>query len=172
MERKAAAGSGRGRRHGPKRGSRGSPATRGAGDKDRAGGDGLRGPRRVARSSRPRPLLLELPPAESRVGEAQRSLLFPPAPPGGADSDSAGRGCSSAASGRGGRGGRGVCGARGLSAGGVCVVRSRVWGVCVRDGCGVCAMCQVCGVDPESTRCVGWMQCERGVCRVDAGRVR
>lgn len=136
----------------PRAGVSGSPATRGTGDKDRAGGDGLRGPRRVARSSRPRPLLLELPPAESRVGEAQRSLLFPPAPPGGADWDSAGRGCGSAASGR---GGRGVCGARGLSAG--CVRgESRVWDVCVRcmwglrDVPGVwcgSGVYEVCGVD-------------------------
>lgn len=100
----------------PEAGVLGSPVTRGAGDRDRAGGAGLRGPCRVARSSRPRPLLAAgAPPAESRVGEAQPSLLFPPAPPGGADTGgSSGRSCGSAASGR---GGHGVCGARGVCAG-------------------------------------------------------
>lgn len=110
------------------------------------------------------------PPGESRVGEAQRSLLFPPAPPGGADAGgSSGRSCGSAVSGR---GGHGVCSARRVSAG--CVRgESGVCGVC-----GVCGMdvesgmCQVCGVAPESARCVWWMQGECGVCRVDAGRVR
>lgn len=53
----------------PRAGVSGSPATRGAGDRDRAGGAKPRGPRRVARSSRPRPLLLELPPPSPGSGK-------------------------------------------------------------------------------------------------------
>lgn len=139
----------------PEAGVLGSPATRGAGDRDRAGGAGLRGPCRVARSSRPRPLLLELPPPNLGSEKLSESLLFPPAPPGGADAGgSSGRSCGSAASGR---GGHGVCGARGVSAG------------CVRGERGVC------GMDVESAGCARyevWLPSlpgEWGGCWVSAG---
>lgn len=90
-------------------------------------------------------------PGESRVGEAQRSLLFPPAPPGGADAGgSSGRSCGSAVSGR---GGHGVCCARGVSAG-VCVVRA---------GSVVCAGCVEWMWSLGCARYVAWLLSLPGV---------
>lgn len=135
----------------PEAGVLGSPATRGSGDRDRAGGAGLRGPCRVARSSRPRPLLLELPPPN--LGSEKLSVA-----------SSSRRRCPAGRT----RAAPPAEAAAPLRAG-AADTESAVRAGCVRGESGVC------GMDVESAgcaRCVGWMQAECGVCRVDAGRVK